>query len=429
MALVVLTPAVGVAFGAYLALTSLLHPSTTSDRIDLVKTALGTGAGAGGLVTLVLAGRRQWSTEYDSAARRITELYTKAADQLGSDKAPVRLAGLYSLERLAQDNPGQRQSIVNLICAYLRMPYKLPLDSNQGDAPSEAHLFDPAVQEKQVRLAAQEVLHRHLTIPKAQLRSYRDFWESVDLNLSGATLIDINFSYCEMNDGIFDKAEFFGDSSFFRTIFGESASFEGATFHGKVAFGGVEFEAAEFSEAVFRKEASLIDCRFRTSARFERIRNSEYIAFTRSTFYRGASFGNARLRWPIFKKAIFVEEVHFGGTYFYGPTDMRTTKFEDEAWFSESRFYGAVHFPSDDAVQYVDLAFTKTSYNDKEYRIGVGCWILFETSDANGVPIMREFPPGHMATPTEEQPPGEVEGGWARLVRFSEEQDGEIVES
>jgi hypothetical protein len=56
----------------------------------------------------------------------VTELYTKAADQLGSDKAPVRLAGLYALERLAQDNPSQRQTIVNVICAYLQMPYTTP---------------------------------------------------------------------------------------------------------------------------------------------------------------------------------------------------------------------------------------------------------------------------------------------------------------
>ena len=58
----------------------------------------------------------------DATERRVTELYTKAADQLGSDKAPVRLAGLYAMERLAQDNPSERQTIVNVICAYLQMP-------------------------------------------------------------------------------------------------------------------------------------------------------------------------------------------------------------------------------------------------------------------------------------------------------------------
>ncbi|WP_031171361.1 hypothetical protein [Streptosporangium roseum] len=53
-------------------------------------------------------------------------MYTKAAEQLGHAGAAVRLAGLYALERLAQDNPGHRQTIVNVICAYLRMLYTPP---------------------------------------------------------------------------------------------------------------------------------------------------------------------------------------------------------------------------------------------------------------------------------------------------------------
>ena len=62
-------------------------------------------------------------SDFDATERHITELYTKAVEQLGSDKAPVRFGGLYALERLAQDNPAHRQAIVNVICAYLRMPF------------------------------------------------------------------------------------------------------------------------------------------------------------------------------------------------------------------------------------------------------------------------------------------------------------------
>ena len=88
------------------------------------------GAGAGAAVGLMLAFRRQHHqeiatvlTDLDATERRITELYAKAVEQLGSDKAPVRLGGLYALERLAQDNPAHHQTIVNVICAYLRMPF------------------------------------------------------------------------------------------------------------------------------------------------------------------------------------------------------------------------------------------------------------------------------------------------------------------
>jgi hypothetical protein len=41
----------------------------------------------------------------DAAAWRVTDLYAKAVEQLGSGKAVIRHGGLYALERVAQDNP------------------------------------------------------------------------------------------------------------------------------------------------------------------------------------------------------------------------------------------------------------------------------------------------------------------------------------
>ena len=115
-----------------LAIASHAKPGTdqANARLDAVRTGLAAGAGAAAAVGLGLAFRRQHHqeiatvlTDLDATERRITELYTKAVEQLGSDKAPVRLGGLYALERLAQDNREHRQTIVNVICAYLRMPF------------------------------------------------------------------------------------------------------------------------------------------------------------------------------------------------------------------------------------------------------------------------------------------------------------------
>ncbi|MFC5055787.1 hypothetical protein [Saccharothrix xinjiangensis] len=113
--------------------TGLSGKDLATPRLDALRTGLSIGIGGGGLFALYLAWRRQHATEVglvqkerdladvaraydlqrtaaehtraDAEARRITELYTKASEQLGSDKAPVRLAWLYTLERLAQDNP------------------------------------------------------------------------------------------------------------------------------------------------------------------------------------------------------------------------------------------------------------------------------------------------------------------------------------
>jgi hypothetical protein len=133
-------------------------------QLDVIRTAGTLVVGTGGAVALLLTARRQRYTELalvhtdrDATERRITELYTKAADQLGSEKAPVRLAGLHALERLAQNTPEQRQTIVDVICAYLRMPYTPPDEQLPAeDAPAEAHTrYENRRQEQQVRLTAQ----------------------------------------------------------------------------------------------------------------------------------------------------------------------------------------------------------------------------------------------------------------------------------
>jgi hypothetical protein len=117
-------------------------------RVDAIRTGLAAGGGAGAAVGLMLAFRRQRHTELataldqlDAAERRITELYNAAAEQLSSDKAPVRLTALYTLERLANDNPRHRQTIVNIICAYLRMPYTPPSASTSSNSsPSSSRI-------------------------------------------------------------------------------------------------------------------------------------------------------------------------------------------------------------------------------------------------------------------------------------------------
>jgi hypothetical protein len=75
--------------------------------------------GTGGAMALLPTARRQRYTELtlvrtdrDATERRITELYTKAAELLGSGQVSVRMAGLYALERLAH----RRASPINCRC-------------------------------------------------------------------------------------------------------------------------------------------------------------------------------------------------------------------------------------------------------------------------------------------------------------------------
>jgi hypothetical protein len=51
---------------------------------------------------------------------QITDRYTKAVDQLGSEHLDVRVGGIYALERIARDSPEDRATIEEVLTAYLR---------------------------------------------------------------------------------------------------------------------------------------------------------------------------------------------------------------------------------------------------------------------------------------------------------------------
>jgi hypothetical protein len=255
-------------------------------RIDAIKTGLTVGAGAGGAIALFLGFRRQYlaehaqvSSDFDAAERRVTDLYTKAVEQLGHENAAVRQGGLYALERVGENNPTYRQTIIDVICAYLRMPFTLqdPDMGDQGGDASSSELGrragrDPEVQ---VRKTAQHLLALHLRDPDDRLpvAGGRIFWEQMNINLDGAHLLDFMLLHCAMGSGSFQAATFTGDTWFDGTTFEKGAWFYQATFHGDASFAGATFAGdaqfrdvtfaggAQFDQAIFHTEPDLKDLR------------------------------------------------------------------------------------------------------------------------------------------------------------------------
>lgn len=223
-----------------------------STRLDAIRTAFSIVLGGGGAAGLLLTARRQRTTEldieiksHDATEARITELYGKAAEQLGSDKAPVRLAGLFALERLAQGHPEHRQTIVDLICAYLRMPF----DATAADDESSA----APVQEQEVRDTAQTVLAGHLRADEGVADM---FWPDIRVNLAGATLSTFRFTRCHVRHATFSGARFVGPAVFRGATFDQQGDFRSARFTGLADFRRVTFagEGANFRGTDFEGE-------------------------------------------------------------------------------------------------------------------------------------------------------------------------------
>jgi len=235
----------GIGAAAFIVLLRRYGGAGTGVELDAIRTASAITVAAGGAAALLLAARRQQSTERtlehereNAAEQRITELYTRAVDQLGAEKAPVRLGGLHALERLAQNNPTQRQTIVGVITAYLRMPFTPPGDHAPGDdAPEDAHSrYEQRHQEARVRQIAQRILTNHLNPEAATV-----FWPDISLNLTEAHLHQLDLTACHVQRTRFSGATFTRYALFSRATFTGEAMFGSATFTGEALFDGVTF--------------------------------------------------------------------------------------------------------------------------------------------------------------------------------------------
>lgn len=64
----------------------------------------------------------------------VTDRYTKAIEQLGSDKIDVRLGGIYALERIALDSPRDHPTIMEVLAAFLREHAAAGAEAPQGSS-------------------------------------------------------------------------------------------------------------------------------------------------------------------------------------------------------------------------------------------------------------------------------------------------------
>jgi hypothetical protein len=200
-------------------------------------------AGVGVLTVITTAftqylGRRATSKQLDRTlaeqrTRTLNERFATAAGQLGSDKpAAVQLAGVYAMAGLAEDWPENRQTCIDVLCAYLRLPY----EPDPGDeAPAKKRLYFQASRE--VRHTVIRVITAHLKAGAAVS------WQGLTFDFTGAVFDGGNFDGAEFSGGTvsFSRARFSGVAVSFL-----AARFSGGTvdFTGTVAPGSYD---AKFS--------------------------------------------------------------------------------------------------------------------------------------------------------------------------------------
>ncbi|HEX6355253.1 pentapeptide repeat-containing protein [Actinophytocola sp.] len=202
-------------------------------RLDVIKMALSVVAGVGGVVALVVAYRKQRIGEVVEARERVkvlNERFASACSQIGHEKPTVRLAGIYAMASLADEWLEQRQVCIDVLCAYLRIPYEPALDS--------PWYHD---EESEVRLSITSVISDHLR-PGAPVG-----WQGHEFNLVRAVLRSADFAGIQVTGGRFylSLTRFPAGRTAFdgMHVSGGEVWFGGAEFTG----GTVNFDNAEFS--------------------------------------------------------------------------------------------------------------------------------------------------------------------------------------
>ncbi|MEU4623972.1 hypothetical protein AB0G04_28855 [Actinoplanes sp. NPDC023801] len=235
---VVLTAVVGVVLWLMLAQPDLTatapapgnRPLTAAERLDSLKLALAVVAGIGGIVALTVAYRKQRQGE--AAERReetklFTERFVKASEQLGHDSPRVRVAGAYAMAELADDWAHGRQMCVDVLCAYIRLPYE---HEDQG--------------ERQVRWTLFRIIRNHL---RSDPKWGRVKWSDCRFSFEGAVIDGADLSQVELSAP--------GNMSFYGVRFIGWFTFAGARVDGApVWFDRARFESADvtFQGAQFR---------------------------------------------------------------------------------------------------------------------------------------------------------------------------------
>jgi uncharacterized protein YjbI with pentapeptide repeats len=224
------------------------------------------------------------------------------------------------------------------------MPFTLPGDPPADDADDKLiTTHRERVQEREVRLAAQRILAHHLRPGADPDHPVETFWADIDLDLTAATLINLDLNHCTMRDAVFAQATFTGDAWFVQ-----------ATFTGD----------AGFTDATFTSHAGFLNATFAGDAGFDRASFTLLATFEEATFAGSAGFTGATFTSLVtFEKASFMR-AGFAEVTFAGSAGFADVTFTDYASFSQANFTDNANFSR---ATFTDVSFSNATLPSTRY--------------------------------------------------------------
>ena len=338
-----------------------LNPRKQAENIVKIALTLVGGVGAVAYLVIKYQERQQAGrAEKREKDRTVDTKVQDAINQLGSDKASTRIAGVYALTDIADRyKDSYRQRVVDILCGYLRSDRSsyAPDRSGQPVWDASGHLVESVASDEAVESTILSVMRDRLCKERKDetgetiVRQTVDddqLWCACTFDLHEATFheaVDLRYSTFECVPN-FRGTKFERRADFRGADFARGAYFSGATFTGDAAFSGADFTGgAAFSGADFTGGAAFRGATFARDAYFDDA------DFARGAAFRGADFtGGAYFIGADFARGAYFDDAHFArgaafrgadfarGAYFIGAT------FTGDAYFSGAEFRASAVF-------------------------------------------------------------------------------------
>ena len=344
------------------------------------------------------------------------ERYTKAVEQLGDEKAPIRMGGVYTLVGLVDEwleekslSDDERikegQVIINNLCAYIRSPFTLAshYDELSQDSPTpegiykdkkEEFYIDKAIldSEADVRLSIIKEIHDRIQGPD---KNTPGAWSDFEYDFSGSTFfypIDLRNSYyakpINFSDSIYQsRADFSGST------YRDEAYFGGSTYQGGADFGGSTYkDVADFSRSTYQGRADFSRSTYQW-ANFSDSTYKSWAYFSDSTYKSWAYFTGSTYQWANFSDSTYKSWAYFSDSTYENETNFSGSIFYQETYFGEDGYSNSSSCFTNRAPQFYDKKKRKNTLfgspnNDFTVDIDKGYPIDL---DSKGIPLNCKF--------------------------------------
>lgn len=276
--------------------------------------------------------------------------YAKAIEQLADDKSAVRLGGIYTLVKLADewltdsktipdetDRVAEGQIIINSLCSYIQSPYSLAEKRIFiEDAETFEESGDKFTNERAALYVEQrirQVIFNEISKRSSKCNGSNEIkpgkWSIFEFNFTKSpifySLNGINLENANLSNSIF-----YGITNFCGSTFYGGTNFTGVSFEENANFLDVTFQnGVDFTEAFFKKDADFSNATFIEDAIFDSTVFDSSIFQVNYASFHGAKFhGNTS-----FYKSVFNAQIHFNKATFHKGVNFDNSCFEESPEF------------------------------------------------------------------------------------------------